>query len=322
MNKDMQWYWILLIVVGAIGFLFLCTFPLLGAYAGHKMSHPNHWDIPSSRKVDVDKGLIHDDFPWKRKAITFLMSDGYIIHGDYAEKENAKGAVLFAHGYSWTREGMVKYGEMFYQLGYSCFFYDERGHGENKPALTTMGYLEGRDCAEVAKEVKAKLPKGMPLILDGESMGAASVLLALQHDAPVDAVIADCPYASLRRLIKDQLKQAHVASMYAPMVGLYDKIFLHYSPRDVEPILSAKKGVPILVIHGDSDTMIPYGHSVSLYQANPHTVRLFLAKGCDHAKSFETDPARYARWVKEFLDYSVLGQKDGGGEAPQKEKKI
>lgn len=55
--------------------------------------------------------------------------------------------------------------------------------------------------------------------------------------------------------------------------------------------------VPILLIHGTSDTNIPPGESESLHALNESGTKLWLVHGAEHLNAREMDPPLYSRTV-------------------------
>ena len=72
-------------------------------------------------------------------------------------------------------------------------------------------------------------------------------------------------------------------------------LFLH--PQDtVWP-----PNLPLLIIHGDGDTCVPYEDSLHFWERNRHIVRLHTLAGADHgfgaglSEAFETTVAFFTR---------------------------
>lgn len=67
------------------------------------------------------------------------------------------------------------------------------------------------------------------------------------------------------------------------------------------PSKFTKTNHPILIIHGDKDTVVPYTMSEELYKKHPDKIRYELFPGADHGMSYIVDKPRYQRILKEFL---------------------
>ena len=64
----------------------------------------------------------------------------------------------------------------------------------------------------------------------------------------------------------------------------------------------SKCTVPILIVHGESDSLVPYEMSKKLHDANPEMVTLEIFKNADHGLSFIEDSPRYNKVIKDFVD--------------------
>ena len=58
---------------------------------------------------------------------------------------------------------------------------------------------------------------------------------------------------------------------------------------------------PILVMHGDHDTIIPYTQGVKIYDAAQEPKRMWLVKGGSHCQLYDRYPAEYEEKVDEIL---------------------
>ena len=60
--------------------------------------------------------------------------------------------------------------------------------------------------------------------------------------------------------------------------------------------------VPILILHGESDTVVPCEMSEEIYNANPKMIKRYTFPGADHGLSYIADTERYKKVTNEFLD--------------------
>ena len=161
------------------------------------------------------------------------------------------------------------------------------------------------DCLQWAEYAAQRWP-GVPISLAGISMGAATVLMASDLPLPeeVKGIIADCGYSSPRAIIK------HVCwslpkpfRIFYPFTSLSAELFGHFDP-DAGSALGAVSNttLPILLIHGEADGFVPCEMSREIAAACASKVRLETFPGADHGVSYLSDPERYGRIVKEFLE--------------------
>lgn len=101
----------------------------------------------------------------------------------------------------------------------------------------------------------------------GESIGSGPAV-ALATTRPVSALALEAPFTSMADVI------AHHYPWLPVRLLLRDR-------WDSERRIAALS-VPLLVIHGTADSVVPYALGVRLYEAAPGKKRLITAAGADH----------------------------------------
>lgn len=308
----MKWYWIVLIVVASLTLLaFICALGI-GSYFVRLLTHPRCYKRDFCLQTDLDKKVISPDVKdWVKCDCPVVLEDGYVLHGDfYPGKE--KKLVIFAHGYTWTREGSLKYAKLFRRLGYALYLYDERGHGDNAKDTVTLGYRESEDLHQVVRYFRKKLGEDWQIGLHGESMGGACVLLEMKHEEDRLAfVIADSPFASMKELMEYQITLYHLPKFLADFCSPLLKLACGFSYKEVRPIESVKKStVPLLLIQGDGDKFIPPSHTEEIKKARPSKTTLKYFPKVDHTDSYRNYPEEYEKTETDFLVANRLIRKE------------
>jgi alpha-beta hydrolase superfamily lysophospholipase len=297
----MTWYGILLLVLASLIFISLLFLLIAALKLVRMLSYPIRYTTEFTYQTDLKKGILGGIEVLKREKVVIPMSDGYLIQGDVSLHEGKEKFVIITHGYTWTREGSLKYAKIFYKLGYSVLMYDLRSHGENVHKDVTMGFKEAKDLHEIILWVRAKYGKDTPIGLHGESMGAATSLLALNYQDKLDFCVADSSYSSLKELCAYKIIPYHLPKAVLPLCSLLLLIFHGYSFKDIEVADAVKKTkVPLLLIHGESDTFVPIEEAKELQKANPASKLVFFPHS-EHAKSVIDHPDAYEKTVAEFI---------------------
>ena len=307
-------YLILLILFSLFLFLVL-VYLLVGLILQVKVTYPIRYETNFTHQVDVDKGLIGDFDNLERHPYEIKLSDNYIIHSDYVlNPNNSKKFVIIVHGYTWTKEGSIKYARLFYKLGYSVIFYDTRGHGLNKHDQVTMGYKEARDLHEIILDTYNRFGNDITLGLHGESLGAATCLLTTTYQDKLDFIVSDCAFADLGNLLKYQAKKNHILSIFLEPSFLFFKLNVGYNPKDIKPMVSIQNNLtPLLIIHGDSDTFIPKEHAQMIYDNATKCYReIHYFVGAEHSSSIIVDINKYQSILSSFLNKVENGGKENG----------
>ena len=295
---------VITVIFSTLAFLAIVYFAV-GFFLAKYLSKPKRFDAEYCHKIDVEKGLIPENIPeLKREPLNIISFDGELIHGDYSPAPNSRGVIITAHGYTWTREGNVKYARMFYNAGFSVYLFDERGHGKNTTKYTTMGYKEGKDVAAIVNYFRNMLGKNALIGLHGESLGAACVMMSLKETNEVDFAIEDCGYISLSKLLQHVIKPMHVPAFFLWGADISLRLFFHYSYKKVNPgEAAASSKVPMLIIHGDADNFIPLENGKEIYSLCSNHAKIEIFPGADHALSYQSDPERYTKIVNDFVDH-------------------
>jgi pimeloyl-ACP methyl ester carboxylesterase len=140
-----------------------------------------------------------------------------------APRARPGGTVLLVHGFRGGSRGDFSCAiPLYHRLGWNELLIDQRAQGRSEGARMGLGVLERRDVAAWARELSARLP-GLPIVLDGISMGASSVMMAcgLPLPAEVRGVIADCGFTSPEGIFRWLLERGHApAALLLPLFRL------------------------------------------------------------------------------------------------------
>jgi predicted alpha/beta-fold hydrolase len=96
----------------------------------------------------------------------------------YIPSRPARGTVLIFHGYGGCKANMLPEAKAFHEMGYGCLLVDFRGCGGSDGDTTTIGFHEAEDVVAAVANVRERWP-GSPVLLFGQSMGAAAALRAV-----------------------------------------------------------------------------------------------------------------------------------------------
>ncbi len=294
---------IILIVMAVILSLSVLALLIISAVLCIMLSYPKRFTKEFTHRCDVEKGLIDIEIEnYERKPYIITMSDGYLIHADFIPYHNSKKFVIIAHGYTWDKEGSLKYAKVFHSLGYNCIIYDERSHGDNKHKAVTMGAKESRDLHEIIQHSYRRYGSDIHIGLHGESLGAATVLLSARYNDKIDFIISDCAYADLTELLKYKLSLMHLPHFLLKICAVYLFVFQHYRLNKIKPAEAAKNiKCPVLIIHGAMDDFIPPEHAEKIFQNITSKKNIILFDNANHSESIIKDPVRYKNAVSSFL---------------------
>ena len=181
---------------------------------------------------------------------------------------NPRGVVFFLHGNGGNLAGWFTGVDLYRQANYDLVMLDYRGYGKSTGRITSAQQLRA-DVRAVWDHVAADYA-GKPVVVLGRSLGtglAADLAEQLTRERrPPALTVLVSPYYSLRAL----------ATELYPWVpgGL-----LRY-PLDTARHLP-QVGGPVLLLHGDEDTLIGKQHALRLQQLVP-SARLLVLPGAGH----------------------------------------
>lgn len=242
--------------------------------------------------------------------LTLTSRDGLKLSGYYLPASTPTDKlVILTHGYLGHAKQMGLFGQYYYNdLGYNIFMPDARGHGKSEGTYYGFGWPDRLDLIDWTHSLVKKLGADTEVVYHGLSMGASTVLMASgveELPRQVKAIIADSPYKSVYQLFKYQMNRM----FHLPAFPLLDstsvltKIRAGYSFREASTLKEVKKAnIPILYIHGESDTFVPTEMAKDLYLHTSSDAELFLVPNANHGESFALAGDKYKMKIDQFLN--------------------
>ena len=212
---------------------------------------------------------------------------------------------MLFHGVADNRLGVAGFAELFVRHGYSVLLADSRTHGESDGNIATYGVREARDIHDWVEWIY-QTHRPSCVYGFGESMGAGIVLQSLAEEKRFCAVVAESAFADFREAVYDRvggtLHQGPwlAKTLLRPSVELgfayarmrYGLDFADRSPRSAV----AKSRVPVLLIHGERDSVLRLRNSESIQAANPATV-LWIVPNAEHCGAWSAQPTLFEQRV-------------------------
>ncbi len=282
------WLAVVLLTVAGAGY---CGVSLLTAdRLTRPTTHPERFD---PRRFDPDAE------PWSTRT-----SDGLTLRGWYLPTESHRHLIVLVHGMWSTWLEMAALGRDLHRRGFDVLLFDLRGHGQSDPVRLTLGRRERGDIRAVLAWAESKGYSDDRIGWLGYSMGASTILMEAARNPAIQVAVVDSPYGDLPKLLKTQLSlHSGLPPLFNPGILLAARIVYGVRTDDLVPIRFARAWGerPLLLIHGEDDSLVPVGQARLLAQAAGGTCLAMTFPGVDHAQAYESDPEAYVKLVSRFF---------------------
>lgn len=213
--------------------------------------------------------------------------------------------VIAVHGYTSTPKGMAKYACWYYDEGFSVIFPHMRGHFGSGTDKITMGWYDRYDVIGWIYYILDIDPEAK-IVLHGESMGAATVMMTVGEALPENVVCAveDCGYTSVWDEFSTQIKASLKLPVF-PFLYAADavaRIRSDFSFKEASAVKQLRNSkTPMLFIHGEADDFVPFEMVYENFNAFDGEKDILTIPGAAHAEAILIDPETYVAKVKEFV---------------------
>lgn len=199
---------------------------------------------------------IYGPDPWSAESVEFTAKDGTRLHGWFIPSatgpaENAIATVIHAHGNAGNMSAHWSLVSWLPERNFNIFMFDYRGFGKSKGRPSQAGLLDDTQSAiNVVRHRSDVNPQR--LVLFGQSIGGANMVSALGNGdrEGIRAVILDSTFASY----------SSIANQMIPGSG-----FFMDDSYNAERFIAEVSPIPVLIIHGKADRVIPWEQGERLY---------------------------------------------------------
>ncbi|PEF43543.1 alpha/beta hydrolase [Bacillus cereus] len=225
---------------------------------------------------------------------------------EYKNKQSSHKWAIVVHGYYGRASEMTKYIRHFYEKDYNVVSPDLRGHGNSEGDYIGMGWHDRKDIILWIQQILKKDPEA-EMALFGISMGGATVMMTSGEELPqnVKVIIEDCGYASVMDEFTYQLKALFHLPKYPVMnaANTVAKMRANYNLEDASAVKQVMKSkTPMLFIHGDADTFVPFEMLDELYNAAKTEKEKLIIPGAEHGEAEKVDPNTYWNTLWDFVE--------------------
>ncbi len=193
----------------------------------------------------------------------FHPSPGVSINAIHFKVPNPKGIILYHHG---NKDNLARWGKIaqeFTRFNFDVIVMDYRGYGKSTGKLTEENlFSDALFCySQIMEQLKPK-----QMVVYGRSLGTG-IASWLASQVKPEKLILETPYFDMNDLF----------GRYVPNWLLKKSLHLRFNSNIYLKTLE----VPLLLLHGDKDEVVPYSSGKKLFESilNPHKKLVTLPGG-------------------------------------------
>ncbi|TLY16233.1 MAG: alpha/beta hydrolase [Nitrospirae bacterium] len=238
--------------------------------------HPDPWQDRDWAKIS---GLPLED-------VWFAAADGTKLFGWYVASSGSPTVLLWCHGNAGNIINRLDNLRELYRLGLSVFLFDYRGYGRSQGRSSEEGLYQDA-LGAYAHVTGTRRVRPERIVLFGRSLGAA-VAGEVASQRPAAGLILESSFPSVEALAKFHYFGLPVHWLVGARFNLADKL-KHVS-------------VPVLVIHGDQDEIVPIHLGRQVFEAAKDPKAFYLVPGADHNNLYHVGGRLYFQRLKRFVE--------------------
>lgn len=254
-------------------------------------AHPRHY---AGDLVPADLGL-------KAEALKLRTADGVTLDAWFLPAPGSRKAVIVCHGYPMDKSDVLA-NTTFLARNFNLLYFDFRGNGRSGGFFSTGGAKEVRDLDAAVAFLRERGFRKIGVF--GFSLGGGTALLSRNPDIKARAL--EAPFSDLSGELDHIF--AFLGPLRRPLVGmmkLWARLLAGADINSVSPVKNtAAFAAPLLLIHGDADSIVPLSNSLAIKAADP-AAELWVVKGAGHGECHYKALSEYERRISGFFDANL-----------------
>jgi uncharacterized protein len=218
--------------------------------------------------------------------VWFSSTDGTRLFGWFVDAGPQAPTLLWCHGNAGNIIHRLENLAELYRVGLSVFVFAYRGYGrsEGKPSEAGL-YQDAQAGYDYVTKQRAVPHNGM--VIFGRSLGAA-VATDLICRRSAAGLILESPFPSVAAVAKLTFFGGAAYWLLNSKFNLLERL----------PFVAA----PILIIHGEQDSIIPLKLGKMVFEAAPSPKEFYNVRGADHNNLYRVGGSDYFRRLRQFVE--------------------
>jgi fermentation-respiration switch protein FrsA (DUF1100 family) len=247
-------------------------------------------------------GLVYED-------VHFQAGDGTPLHAWFLPAVGkAQGTILFLHGNAENISTHIMSVRWLPAKGFNVFLLDYRGYGASGGVASLSGVQDDVDAALRTLLARKDVDPDRVVVF-GQSLGGAIAIYNVAHSPyrqHIRALVVESAFASYRQITREKLDDFWLTW---PLQWLLSwTVSDEYSPSAA---VAGVSPIPLLIIHGDRDPIVPPPHGQRLYDLAREPKQIWVVPGAGHIQAFQSQiyRDRFVAYLTEILSESPAGHK-------------
>ncbi len=241
--------------------------------------HVAFYPLPGVQATPTDLGIPYEE-------ISLETSDGETVSAWWLPHPEPRAEVVFWHGNGGNLSLWVDILAGISRQGLSVLALDYRGYGTSTGSPSEQGLYRDTD-ALVARFFERLHRPETTVVYWGRSLGGVFAAYATTVETP-DALILESSFPSARSLLSRD-----------PVLKILS-LFSSYRFPTASFLRSLDR--PVLVVHGDADTIVPFEQGRRLFDGLRTEKRFVTLYGADHNDFYADDDESYWEPIRGFIE--------------------
>ncbi len=217
----------------------------------------------------------------------FTTADGVRLNGWFIPHRDARATLVWFHGNAGNIGHRVENIKLLHdKVKIHIFIFDYRGYGRSTGSISEEGtYRDGAAALDFVRQQLGVDAKN--LIIFGRSLGAAvAAEMALRFACR--GLILETPFTSIRDMAKTVFPVLPIGPLLQTRFDVLEKV--------------AKVTVPLLVLHGDRDDLVPYEQGRKVFAAARAPKEFYTIRGATHNDTYRVGGDAYFERLRGFVE--------------------